>query len=328
MFISDNDYRLSRLAAIKRDGHYIGTLMLVLLVAMEFTFTAVVLALMLFGFIDGSALSDVYLGLGNTTYLLMYAGVYTFVFLAPTVVVSLCFKKHPVPLLPHRRLSAADGFLVVLGMVGLCIITSIGVSILMSFLENFGVPMPDLPSLLENTPTSFALNLLVMAVLPSLLEELLFRGCVLRVLRPYGDWLAILVSAALFGLMHGNIVQIPFALVVGVALGWLYVATDNIWLPIAVHFANNAVSVSMEYAMLHLDGKAQDLFAVVTYGLVILVGVAAFVMLSAGKSALLRRIGNSDCLPLAERVKALFSSPPLLIAVAVFVILLVVEMLK
>ncbi len=328
MFFSDNDYRLSRLAAIKRDGHYIGTLMLVLLVTMQFTFTAVVLALMMFGYIDGSALSDTYLGLGNTAYLLMYAGVYTFVFLAPTVVVSLCFKKHPLPLMPHRGLSAADGFFVVLGMVGLCIITSIGVGILMSFLENFGVPMPDLPSLLENTPTSFALNLLVMAVLPALLEELLFRGCVLRVLRPYGDWLAILVSAALFGLMHGNIVQIPFALVVGVALGWLYVATDNIWLPIAVHFANNAVSVSMEYAMMRLGVMAQELFALLTYGLIIVIGVTAFVMLAVRKSALLRRIGDSDFLPLTERVKALFSSPPLLIAVVAFVIMLVVEMLK
>ena len=322
MLFQVNDQR----AALKRDGHYIGTLMLILLVAMELTFTAVVMCLMLFGIIDTSALSDAYLGLGNTTYLWMYAAVYGFIFLVPTVVVSLCFKKHPLPLIPHRRLSASDGFLAVLGTVGFCILTSIGVSMLMSFLADFGVPMPDLPSLLENTPTSYGLNLLVMAVLPALLEELLFRGCVLRVLRPYGDWFAILVAAALFGLMHGNIVQIPFALIVGLALGWLYVATENIWLPIAVHFANNAISVSMEYAMMQLNETGQNVFAVLVYGAVILIGAVSFAILSVGKSALFSRRDVRTSLPIADRVKSLLSSPPLLVALVAFVIMLIVGM--
>ncbi len=322
-----NSYKQPLQDAVKRDGHYIGTLMLVLLVAMEVTFTAVTMVLVMAGVIDFSALTEPYLGFDNTAYLLLYAAVYTFVFLAPTVVVSLCFKRHPLPLTPHRAVEPADGFLSVLGAVGVCILTSVGVSMLMSLLARFGVPMPDLPSMLENTPTSFWLNVLVMAVLPAVLEEALFRGCVLRVLRPYGDWFAIVVSAVLFGLMHGNIIQIPFALVVGIALGWLYVATENIWLPIAVHFANNLLSVSMEYAMLQLDEAGQESFAVLVYGMVISLGVAAILVLTLKKSALFHRFNNNQWLSSAEKVKALLSSAPLLIAVIAFVIMLIVGML-
>lgn len=327
MFTQMNGYQQPLREAIKRDGNYVGTLMLVLFAAMELTFTAVTMVLLMLGVIDFNALTETYFGLGNTAYLLMYAAVYTFVFVLPIVVVSLCFKKHPFPLLPYREVTAADGFLSVLGTVGVCILTSVVVSMLMSLLARFGLPMPELPSMLENTTTSFWLNIVVMAVLPALLEETLFRGCVLRVLRPYGDWFAIAVSAVLFGLMHGNIIQIPFALIVGIALGWLYVSTDNIWLPIAVHFANNTLSVSMEYAMMQLGERGQDVFAVLVYCLVISIGVMAFVVMGLRSSALFHRLQKNQWLSPVEKGKALLSSVPLLIAVFAFVIMLIVGML-
>lgn len=48
---------------------------------------------------------------------------------------------------------------------------------------------------------------------------MLFRGYFLRLLRPYGTWFAVIVTAILFALMHGNILQIPFAFLVGLACG-------------------------------------------------------------------------------------------------------------
>ncbi len=327
MYTQMNQFIPPQQISLKRDGNYIGTLMLVLLAAMELTFTAVVVWLMALGVIQVNSLTDTYFGMGNTAYLLMYAAVYGFVFLAPTISVSACFKKHPFPLTPHKRLSASDAFFGILAAVGLCLLTSVAVSILMSYLAEFGIPMPDMPSMLENTLTSYLLNLLIIAVLPALLEELLFRGCVLRVLRPYGDWFAITVSAVLFGLMHGNIIQIPFALVVGFALGWLYVVCENIWIPIAVHFANNALSVSMEYAMLQLDEMQQTVFAVLIYGLVIAVGVGALVVLIVRKSDLFHRLQNPYGVPAGQKIKVLLSAVPLLIAVIGFAVILVLGML-
>lgn len=69
-------------------------------------------------------------------------------------------------------------------------------------------------------------------------EEILFRGLVLRSLQPYGKKFAILVSALLFGLFHGNLMQAPFAFVVGLVLG--YVALEyHIWWAVVLHWINN-----------------------------------------------------------------------------------------
>ena len=52
---------------------------------------------------------------------------------------------------------------------------------------------------------------LYVTILGPISEELLFRGVLLRLLKPWGKQTAIVVSALMFGIFHGNIIQIPFA---------------------------------------------------------------------------------------------------------------------
>lgn len=71
-------------------------------------------------------------------------------------------------------------------------------------------------------------------------EEILFRGLVLRSLQPYGKKFAIVVSSLLFGLFHGNLMQAPFAFVVGLVMG--YVAMEyHIGWAVVLHLINNLV---------------------------------------------------------------------------------------
>ena len=73
-----------------------------------------------------------------------------------------------------------------------------------------------------------------------IVEEILFRGLVQRSLLPFGKKFAIFGSALLFGMFHGNLVQTPYAFLVGLVLG--YVAAEyNIWWAIALHAINNMV---------------------------------------------------------------------------------------
>ena len=69
-------------------------------------------------------------------------------------------------------------------------------------------------------------------------EEFLYRGAILRYLEKYGARFAIITSAILFGFMHGNIIQIPFAIVIGLIFGFL-AKEYSIKLSIIVHMANN-----------------------------------------------------------------------------------------
>lgn len=71
-------------------------------------------------------------------------------------------------------------------------------------------------------------------------EELIFRGYILRSLRPYGKRFAIFGSALLFGLFHGNLLQTPYAILVGLVLGYVTVEYSILW-AIAIHTFNNLV---------------------------------------------------------------------------------------
>ena len=86
-------------------------------------------------------------------------------------------------------------------------------------------------------------------IVPALCEEFLFRGAILSALLPYGKKCAIFGSAFLFGLMHGNILQILYTVLMGVILGYLYVRTRSIWLCMLIHFVNNAIAVMQEALM-------------------------------------------------------------------------------
>ncbi|CAM3217026.1 CPBP family intramembrane glutamic endopeptidase [Sporolactobacillus spathodeae] len=72
------------------------------------------------------------------------------------------------------------------------------------------------------------------------LEEFLYRGFILRSLEKFGSFFAIVTSALLFGLMHENIIQLPYAFGIGLIFGYL-AKTYSIKLTILIHIANNTL---------------------------------------------------------------------------------------
>lgn len=303
---------------IRRAATFIGVMMLLLTVSMQFTFPVVATILALLGCLPDHFTSLPYLGIGNTAYLCIYAGVYVAVMGIPLLAVlggrrlfSQKFSKKP--------LSFGTTLSMVVAAVGGCMLANIITNYLLQFLNDWGVPIPEQPQMMEPTPLSFALCLFVIAVLPAVLEEILFRGCVLRVLRPFGDGFAVLVSAVLFGLMHGNIRQIPFATIVGLVLGWMYVTTNSLLLPMVVHFINNAISVTMEYVSFGLSDSISPLFyAFVIYGLVI-VGVLFAVILFIFCGSQLRKDKRITALRFGGKITALLRSPVFVISLCVFI---------
>lgn len=89
----------------------------------------------------------------------------------------------------------------------------------------------------------FLLTVLQAAIIPAIVEEVAMRGIVMAPLRKYGDRFAIVMSAIIFALMHSNMVQIPFAFVAGIILGYFAISTNSLWTAIAIHAANNLLSV-------------------------------------------------------------------------------------
>lgn len=313
---------------LRRQGNFAGALMLANTAGLSLTFNLVAILLVLTGVIGRSQIMQPLIGLSKIQYLLVYAGVYTVAMLLPVVLVAWCGRRRYCPLSPARRVNGIDAFLAIIACIGICMLSNVIAMYVMAFLERFGVSSPETPDLLERTPEGFALYLTVFAVLPALIEEAVMRGYLLRELRPFGDPAAIFMSALLFGLMHGKIQQIPFAFVAGLALGWLYAATDNIWLPVTVHFCNNALSVMIDYLGTGMsdEGYAQCNWLIIR--MLIVLGLLALIVLLVRRSELLKiRSCSRTFLTEGQRWKTMFSSPVLLIALILLVLKAVVEVL-
>jgi len=94
------------------------------------------------------------------------------------------------------------------------------------------------------TPGSIALMVLCAGVAAPFAEELFFRGYVqTRLCARWGAWPGVLVTAALFGLVHLDRFHSPSAFVIGIYLGWLTHRTGSIRPAIAAHATNNSLWV-------------------------------------------------------------------------------------
>lgn len=96
--------------------------------------------------------------------------------------------------------------------------------------------------MMMSVPMMFSLFLI--ALTPAVCEEMAFRGGFLACLRGMKNkWAGILIVAAVFGMFHGSIWRFIPTCILGIALGYLLVETDNMFYNMLFHFVNNAVPI-------------------------------------------------------------------------------------
>ena len=90
-----------------------------------------------------------------------------------------------------------------------------------------------------------AVGIMGLAFFGPLLEEVLFRGAIQSALMRYfgRPWPAIVVAALVFGVFHMNPVQIVYATLLGIVLGWIYYRTGSLLSVIVGHVLNNSLAV-------------------------------------------------------------------------------------
>lgn len=82
-------------------------------------------------------------------------------------------------------------------------------------------------------------RILVVCVIGPFVEEFVFRKQLIDRTRIYGEELAVLFSAVMFGLFHGNLKQGVYAALLGLLLGYVYLRTRNILYSFGIHFCVN-----------------------------------------------------------------------------------------
>lgn len=90
----------------------------------------------------------------------------------------------------------------------------------------------------------FLIQFLTAGIVAPIVEELIFRGLVYRRTKKMtGTIAAAILSAALFGVFHGNWVQAPYAFIIGIVTVFVYEKFKSIVAPIMLHMSANILSV-------------------------------------------------------------------------------------
>ncbi len=101
----------------------------------------------------------------------------------------------------------------------------------------------------ENTASftePFIYAVFIHALIPAILEELLFRFVPIKMLNGE-EKTGIILSSLMFAFAHANIFQIPYAFTAGLIFAFVYVATGSIFPSVIMHFMNNLVSLTSIY---------------------------------------------------------------------------------
>ena len=92
------------------------------------------------------------------------------------------------------------------------------------------------------------LNLLVIALIPAVGEEMTFRGVIQQSLtRRMNPHVAIILSAAIFSFFHFQFYGFLPRLFLGILLGYMFYITGSLWTSILMHFVNNGAAVTLYY---------------------------------------------------------------------------------
>ena len=134
--------------------------------------------------------------------------------------------------------------------------------------------------LVMNTPDELLFNIMVMAVVPAVGEELVFRGIVQKKLMNLmrHDWMAVWVTAFVFSAFHLQFEGFFPRLILGAGLGYLYYWTRNLWVPIIAHLLLNGLQLFVTYYQVAGTDPLEPSKSVLEYWPIILVSTLLLVV--------------------------------------------------
>ena len=199
----------------------------------------------------------------------------------PFAIVGHVQNDEKIDLIPLGKIKPSVFLLGVPIGLGACMLGNNASTIFNSVLANvFRVQSKSLDEATPQTAFGFFIYVVAIAVVPALIEELALRGVVMQSLRRFGDGFALVTSSVIFALMHGNLIQAPFALICGLAMGYLVLKTGSLWISITIHFCNNFLSAVLTYLEKIMSTANFQILNSVIYIVIVLLGIICFAVLA------------------------------------------------
>lgn len=235
-------------------------------------------AFFFFTILDQYVFSEILTGtFGTALYGILSSACYMAAFFISGVLFYFFNPKTPTqPIRFELKLPAVTPLLI---FGGLAVITAAAyLNSWFCILIGYEIPAEMLPYQDYDNP-SVVIMYMTTAIAPAFAEEFLFRGVIYGNLRPFGRTQAILISAALFSLMHQNIGQTIYTFAGGVAMAIMYEVTGNIWCGVLFHLFNNEISVITEVLYYGRFGEAVTSWLALWDMVVLVIGLISILLL-------------------------------------------------
>lgn len=226
-------------------------------------------ALLVFGLIIGSVLGVIFpivtgsdiMGLNSLRFMQISSQIFTFVL--PPIVYALLIKENPFKALGFNKTTITWLCLGVAMMYAILPLNSVfaewnanikfpdSMTDFERFLQDMQERATEIMERFVNVTSigGLILNLFMIAGLAALGEELLFRSIIqtslIKVCK--NAHIGIIIASAIFSIIHMEFYGLLPRFVLGMLLGYMYYYSRSIWIPIAMHFANNGTIVFLYY---------------------------------------------------------------------------------
>lgn len=158
----------------------------------------------------------------------------------------------PTQKMPVGRICLWVGF----GML-CCIGADYVVGILIVVFESFGHSLSQPETASPTSLVSCIASIVGTAVVPAICEEFSLRCCSLGLVKKYGKGFGVFCVSFVFGLLHGNLIQLVFATLVGIIMGLVTVKTNSIIPAVLIHGFNNGMAAFGE-VLIYIFGESAD----------------------------------------------------------------------
>ena len=162
--------------------------------------------------------------------------------LVPFGLYCVVMRKNPFKVIRLKKINVLSIFMAFLAAVFSYPVVIFLNLVSMMFVENAVAEI--IPTVLQQGLLS---GLLLMALLPAVVEETIFRGTLYNTYSKQNPLAGVFLSALLFGLMHMNFNQVPYAIYVGIIAALLMEACDSILAPMILHFTMNGSSLVLAF---------------------------------------------------------------------------------
>lgn len=187
---------------------------------------------------------------------------------------------------PMKKISIRDFFGCILLLIGGYLISILSVLIMAVIVPESYQEAAELGGFLYDGSMSYITTLIVVAILPGICEESIYRGAILSTFRSFKhEWAAIALVGLFFSINHLSILRGPFTFIVGMILAYVVVKKNNILLSMMMHCLLNGFSVTLSYTSLdpeQIEAAAEMGVTLQSVGAYLILGCIAPIIIVTG----------------------------------------------